>query len=115
MVQSVSAYDTSFVPRALTPAGTTDVTLFTVGTNCPSADAQVLINATTIGAVSPNIRIGITPSGGSTFWVIRDVNLAVGDPIAGLGPYFLKDGDAIEVQTASPSDVTFSVTGSYST
>lgn len=103
----MAAFDTSITPVASTPASTANATLFTA-----SADTSVLVDVAVITAATTlNVRVGITPSGGSVHWMVFDMPVEVGNPIGSLGPYFLQNGDAVTVRTDSANNVTFSLTG----
>lgn len=111
----MGAFDTAFKPRALTPANTSVATLFTCGTHSPiGEDAQVNINASVIGTTTCLVRIGITPAGGTQFWIVHDDPVTADNPIIGLGPIFLQSGDSIDVRTSVANAVTFSVSGTNS-
>ncbi len=112
----MGAYDTSFKPQSVTPANTSEQSMFTVGAgDIPAADVQCLIDVTIITGATPDIRVGIRPNGGGTFWKLHDVPVTPGNPLLGIGPWFLQDGDAIRVQTDDADEVTFSATGTYTT
>lgn len=102
----MAAFDTAITPVAVTPANTSDTTLFTA-----SDDTSVSVNSTNIGASSIAVRVGITPSGGSVFWVAFDVPVPTGQAFLGIGPLFLQIGDAVTVRTGTANDATFSLTG----
>jgi hypothetical protein len=103
----MAAFDTAITPVASTPANTSNATLFTA-----SADSSVLVNAVNIGSTAGvTLNIGITPSGGSVFWIIEDGVLDAGQSYLSVGPLFLQSGDAVTVQTDDADEITFSLTG----
>lgn len=111
----MAAFDKSIKPKGVTPADTTETIIFTAGTDSPAGqDVQVLVNACPIGDVAVATSIGITPSGGSRFWIVFEESVSATNPIVGLGPWFLQPGDEIVGQIASAGNVTVSVTGSRS-
>jgi hypothetical protein len=63
---------------------------------------------------NPTVRVGIIPSGGSVHWKLYNDAVATGDPLVGLGPWFLQNGDVIRVRSSVASAVTFSVSGTRS-
>lgn len=103
-------YDTPLQPRALAPANTSEATLWTTDDDC-----VVQVNATNLGAAQIKVNVGILPSGGSTFWVLEEAPVAVGDAYINLGPFPLRNGDAIRVKTDTANDAQFSLTGWGST
>jgi hypothetical protein len=101
------AFDTSITPVAVTPANTSNATLFTA-----SADTSVLVDAANIGSTDGVlIRMGITPSGGSVHWKVFDAAIDSNDALNSMGPWFLQTGDAVTVRTADADEITFSLTG----
>lgn len=102
----MAAFDTAITPAASTPADTNNATLFTA-----SADTSVLVDVANIGADPIEVRVGITPSGGSVHWKVYDAQVPVGNPILGLGPWMLQSGDAVTVRTDTADDAVFSLTG----
>lgn len=102
----MAAFDTPIAPTSATPADTNNATLFTA-----SAATSVLVDVANLGAADVSVRVGITPSGGSVHWKVYDLVVPAKDAVAGLGPYFLRNGDAITVRTDTADDVTFSVSG----
>lgn len=103
----MAVFDTAITPVSSTPANTSNATLYTAG-----ADTSVLVDVANIGVTDGVlVRVGITPSGGSVHWKIFDVSLDASDSILGLGPWFLKNGDAVTVRTADADEITFSLTG----
>jgi hypothetical protein len=102
------AFDTAITPVAVTPANTSNATLFTA-----SADTSVLVNAVNVGTTNGvTINIGIDPSGGTAlFNIIDDGVLDAGQSYLSLGPFFLQNGDAVVVQTDDADEITFSLTG----
>jgi hypothetical protein len=107
----MGAFDTSITPRALTPSGTTESTLITIGTDTPAADCQLTCDVSVITNDSPTVRVGIIPSGGSVHWKMYDDPVTSNNPIIGLGPWFFQNGDVIRVRTSVANAVTFSVSG----
>jgi len=110
----VGAFDTAFKPRAVTPSNTSEQDLFIVGTHSSSQDVQVNINVSVIGTTTPTARIGFIPLAGAVFWIIFDDPIETDNPIIGLGPFFLQNGDIIRVRSSVANDLTFSVTGTES-
>ena len=103
----MAAFDTAITPVAVTPANTSNATLFTA-----ADDSSVLVDVAVIAAdTTAHVRVGITPSGGSVHWMVWDMPIEDGNPIGSLGPYFLQSGDAVTVRTDTADDVTFSLTG----
>ena len=112
----MGAFDTSFKPQSVTPANTSEQAMFIVGAgDIPAANLQCLINVNVITSATPNIHLGIRPSGGGTFWILFDDPVSPDNPLLGIGPLFLQDGDSIRVQTDDADEVTFSATGTYTT
>jgi hypothetical protein len=109
----MGAFDKVFPPKGVTPADTNETALFTAGTDSTSAqEVSVMVDVVNVsGAGTPAVKVGITPSGGSVHWKVFDVEVAVGSPLLGLGPWPLNPGDAITVQTDTANAVTFSITG----
>ena len=102
----MAAFDTSLTPVAATPANTNDATLFTA-----TDDSSVLVDAANIGSAALQVRIGITPSGGSNAWRIFDTIIEAGDALLRYGPVFLQSGDAVVVRTSVANDAVFSLDG----
>lgn len=104
----MAAFDTALTPVSATPADTNNATLFTA-----SADSSVLVDVTNTGAAEIQVRVGVTPSGGSVHWKVYDapIGVGVGDDLGSLGPYFLQSGDAVTVRTDTVNDAVFSLTG----
>lgn len=102
----MAAFDTALTPVASSPANTSNATLFTAGD-----DSSVLVNAANLTAVPVAIRVGITPSGGSIFYLLYDLVIPANDSIEPYGPFFLQSGDAVNVRTGTADSVTFSLTG----
>ena len=102
----MGAFDTAIDPVAATPADTNEATLFTA-----TADTSVLVDAANIGGATTDIKVGITPSGGSVHWKVFNLPVPVGESILGIGPLFLTSGDAVTVRTATANNITFSLTG----
>jgi hypothetical protein len=101
------AFDTAITPVQSTPANTSNATLFTA-----SADTSVLVDVANIGAAGAvQVRVGVTPSGGSVHWKVFDSIVEQGDAMLALGPWFLQNGDAVTVRTADADEITFSLTG----
>jgi hypothetical protein len=103
----MAAFDVALEPVAVTPANTSDATLFTA-----SADSSVLVDAANIGSTDGvTVRIGITPSGGSVHWKVFDTIVDSGQSLLSLGPWFLQVSDAVTVRTDDADEITFSLTG----
>lgn len=106
----MAVFDTVIVPTGLTPANTSEATLYTGIT-----DSAVLVRASNVdGTASVNVRVGQQASGGSTFWHVFDLPLPAGDAVT-VGPVFLRVNDLIRVQSGTASDATFTVSGVRST
>lgn len=101
----MAAFDTAIAPTALTPANTSQATLFTA-----SADTAVLVDVSNIGTGTIAVNVGIDPGAGE-HWKVFESTIGPGDALASLGPYFLQSGDTIEVQTDTANEATFSVSG----
>lgn len=111
----MGAFDTAFAPKALTPADINEATLFTAGTDSPGGkDVQLTVDVSVIGVSSVSVQVGILPSGGSVHWKVHNDAVEASNPLIGLGPWFLQDGDAIRVKSGAAYDVTFSCTGTNS-
>lgn len=102
----MAAFDTALTPVAVSPADTNNATLFTA-----TADSSVLVDVANIGSTTVAVRVGITPAGGSVHWKVFDFNVLAGDALAGLGPWFLQNGDVLTVRTGTANVATFSLTG----
>lgn len=102
----MAAFDTALTPTSSAPANTSNATLFTA-----SADSSVMVDVANIGSATVAVRVGVTPSGGSVHWKLYDVTIPTGDALAGLGPWFLENGDAVTVRTDTADDAVFSLTG----
>lgn len=102
----MAAFDTALTPVAATPANTSETTLFTA-----SADSSVLVEATNIGSGAIEVRVGVTPNGGSVHWKLYDTIIPAQDAMISMGPWFLQNGDAVIVRTDTANDATFSLTG----
>lgn len=100
------AFDTAITPVASSPTNTSNAVLFTA-----SGDTSVLITAANLTALPVAVRIGITPSGGSIFYVVYDLAIPANDAVEPYGPFFLQTGDTVDVRTATANAVTFALTG----
>jgi len=101
----MATWDTAIAPVSVTPSDTNNATLFTA-----SAATLVTVTAANLTDAAVEIRIGITPSGGSVHWKVYDFALPGGESLE-LGSYPLRSGDAVTVRTASANDVEFSAVG----
>lgn len=111
----MGAFDTAISPIASTPSNTSETTLLTVGSDTTAnKDVQVTVDICVVTSDTPTVRLGIIPSGGSVQWKLYDDPVTSTNPISGMGPYFLQDGDVIRVQTSVASAVDFSATGTRS-
>lgn len=102
----MAAFDTALTPVSSAPANTSNATLFTA-----TADSSVLVDVANIGSASINVRVGITPSGGSVHWKLYDLLISSANSVLGIGPLFLENGDAVTVRTDTADDAVFSLTG----
>lgn len=103
----MAAFDTAIAPSTSAPADTNNATLFTA-----SADTSVLVDVVNIGTTGAiEVRVGITPSGGSVHWKIYDESIPLKDGIPSIGPWILRNGDAVTVRTDTANDAVFSLTG----
>lgn len=105
----MAVFDQVITPVSSTPANTSLATLFTA-----SADTSVLIDIANLTTTGVAIRVGVIPSGGSIHYKLYDVPIPAGDALI-RGPWFLQNGDAIQVRTATADVITFSLTGIRST
>ncbi len=102
----MAAFDTALTPTAVTPAATTNTTLFTA-----SFDSSVLVDVANIGGSAIAVRVGVTPSGGSVHWKLYDLSIPAGESALSIGPWFLQNGDAVTVRTDTANNAVFSLTG----
>ena len=101
----MAAFDTALEPVSVTPASTSNATLDTA-----DADWSVLIDVANTGTATISVRVGITPNGGSVHWKRYDVSVPAGDAFT-VGPWFLRNLDAVTVSTNTSNDAVFSLTG----
>lgn len=107
----MAAFDTAITPKAVTPANTSDTTAFTVGTDSSAQDCSLLIDVSNIGTDAVQVRIGVTPSGGSLAWRVFGLIVNAGDALLRYGPLFLQNGDVVSVGTTVADDAVFSFDG----
>lgn len=101
----MATWDTAIEPVSVTPADTNNATLLTA-----TAATLVTVTAANLTPDTVEVRVGITPSGGSVHWKVYDFALPGGESLE-LGSYPIRNGDAITVRTAVAGDVEFSAVG----
>ena len=106
----MAVFDTVIVPTSLSPANTSEATLYT-----GVSDTALIVDASNIdGTNSVDISIGVQPASGSTTWLVRTMPLPAADAFR-IGPIFIRVNDLIRVQIGTANDASFTAHGVRST
>lgn len=79
-----------------------------------TADVVLLLSGSNIGSGTVTVSIGFDVGGGVE-WELRNSTIGPGDGALSLGPYTMKSGHTVEVQTDNPNEVSFKAFGLVTT